>query len=109
MPTTLVARPAIAFYNSSGLAPDGLVYVDGVRGTLSLTSGGLGVLQANAFKIDYSPTAGVISVAVSLTAAIDSGFVPPGKSGNTWALEYLQPTVSSGQFGIIRREGWTVT
>jgi hypothetical protein len=96
-------------YSKSGSATDGLVYVDGVRGVLSLTSGGLGVLPLNQTQVDYVPSAGTISVGVALASAIDSGFVPPGVSGNKWALEYILPTVSAGKFGIVIRDGWTVT
>jgi hypothetical protein len=110
MPTTLVGRNAVAMYNKSGAAPDGIVYVDGIRGTLSLTSGGLGILPANLVKVDYVPTGGTISVGIALAAAIDSGFNPfKPVSGNIWGLEYIRPTVSAGQFGQIIREGWTVT
>lgn len=110
MPLNLVARNCIAQYNTSGLAPDGLVYVDGIRGTLSLASGGLGQLPTSTFKIDYVPTGGTNSVGIQLTGAIDSSFDPFNPtSGNKWALEYVLPTVSAGQYGKIIRDGWTVT
>jgi len=110
MPTTLVGRPTVALFNTSGLAPDGIVYVDGVRGTLTLTSGGLGTLPVNTVKVDFVPSKGTISVGVALVAAIDSQFNPFNPtSGSKWGLEYILPTASAGQFGIIIRDGWVVT
>ena len=106
---TLVARNATALFNTSGKS-DGLVFVDGVRGTTQSSGGWLGTIQGNALKIDYVPSLGTASVGVGFSILVDSLFNPFNPtSGNTWQVVYAGLGQSAGQDGIMRADSWKVT
>jgi hypothetical protein len=102
--TATIFKTAIAEFNLFGV-PDGVLYIEGRRGTLS-NPAWVGTL-AQFPKVDFS--SGLQSAGVHFDVLVDTTFsLASIASGNTFTVSYLGLT-SAGQFEVGRTDTWTAT
>ncbi len=108
-----ISRNATAEFNANG-APDGVIYIEGFRGTVSTQSvGSIGILNPgvlNRFKADYVPSKGTISAGVALNLRVDTTWSSATiKSGTAYPILYTAVGTSAGVSGSIFGDNWTAT
>jgi hypothetical protein len=107
--TATIFKNAVAEFTSLG-TPDGIIYIEGRRGTLTTTSAGLIGNIGQFTKIDYLPTSGTNSVGIAINLLVDTTFPPQGPvSGTAYPVLFSATGTSAGQTSRLFGDNWTAT